>query len=348
MNNLPEWLPFDSLAHPWALLLIVPVLLLLIVEWTAGAAGALVVSTGTTLSKIRSHRRLLLNKLPALLRALGLACLVLALAGPLDGFQIRKDRANVIDIMLCVDVSGSMAQEDFIANGQPRNRLYVTKEAVRDFIEGRKARIEDRYGLDRLGLITYAGFAWTACPLTLDYGILERELDNARVVTEQRKDGTAIGSALGLAVRRLSQSETKSKVIVLLTDGLNNRGDLDPMTAAQIAKDYGMRVYTIGAGSTDSGFMRGNNLFSIAQRRNPIDEEMLKEIAGVTGAKYFRATDLESLQEAYAEINTLETTEVDVGDFYEFKNAFMPYAIAGAVLVMLAIFMRRLWFEVIP
>jgi Ca-activated chloride channel family protein len=347
MNPLP-YLPFDSLAYPWLLLLIIPVVLLLLIEWTAGAAGAVVVSTGSTLARIKSHRRLLLRHIPPLLRAVGMSLLIVALAGPLTGYQIRKDRANVIDIMLAVDVSGSMAQEDFISGGQPRNRLYVTKEAVRDFIESRKARVEDRYGLDRLGLITYAGFAWTACPLTLDYGLLERELDDARVVTEQRKDGTAIGSAIGLAVRRLSQSETKSKVIVLLTDGLNNRGDLDPITAANIAKDYGMRVYTIGAGSTETGFMRGNSLFSIAQRRNPIDEDVMREIADITGAKYFRATNLESLQEAYAEINALETTEVEVGDYYEFKNNFMPWALAGAIFVLLSLFLRRGWFEVIP
>lgn len=346
--NLWSFLPFDSIEYPWVVVLLIPVLVLLVVEWTAGAAGAVVVSTGSTLARIRSHRRILLRKIPPLLRAMGLALLVIALAGPLTGYQIRKDRANVIDIMLCVDVSGSMSQEDFMAGGQPRNRLYVTKEAVRDFIESRKARVEDRYGLDRVGLITYAGFAWTACPLTLDYGILERELDDARVVTEKRKDGTAIGSAIGLAVRRLSQSETKSKVIVLLTDGLNNQGDLDPITAAKIARDYGMRVYTIGAGSKEGGFMRGNSFFSIAQRRNPIDEDMMREIAEITGAKYYRATNLESLHEAYAEINALETTEVEVGDYYEFTNGFLPYAFAGALLVLASVWMRRQWFEVIP
>jgi Ca-activated chloride channel family protein len=341
--NLIEALSFDILLHPTWLFLLVGVGALLIAELSAAAPGALSISTGETLARIPQSRASLLRRIPAILRAIGLALLVIALAGPLHGLEIRKDRADVIDIMLCVDVSGSMAQKDFFAEGKSRDRLYMTKIAVQDFVESRKDRTEDRYGYDRLGLILYAGFARTQVPLTLDYEIFERELDAAKITTEARKDGTAIGSAIGLAVQRLSHSDAKSKVVILLTDGLNNAGDLDPISAAQVAKKYGMRVYTIGAGSTSSG---GGGFFGT--RTQPIDEATLKEIADITEARYYRATDTESLEEAYAEINALETTEIEIGDYYEYKDAFMPFAVWGTVALLVSMFTRRRWFEVIP
>lgn len=337
---------FDLLAHPWALVLLAGVALLFLFECLASPPAGINISTGDILSRLRTRRGETLRRLPALLRALGLSLLVVALAGPLNGFQVRKDRANVIDIMLCVDVSSSMSQEDFFAAGQYQNRLYVTKEAAQDFIKTRKDTNTDRYGMDRIGLITYAGFAWTQCPLTLDYDILERELTLSQIVTDRRKDGTAIGSAIGLALRRLSQSEAKSKVIILLTDGLNNRGELDPMTAAQMAKRYGIKIYTIGAGSTEQGLIPSGGLFPV--RSQPIDEEMLKRIAATTDGKYYRTTDTESLHQAYAEISQLETTEIDVGDFYQYNDAFMPYLLMGAAFVLASLALRRHWYEAIP
>jgi Ca-activated chloride channel homolog len=289
--------------------------------------------------------------LPALLRALALALLVLALARPIMGYTTRKDRANVVDIMLCVDVSGSMRSMDFVSGGQRRDRLYVTKDAVRDFIESRKVRSNDRFGLDRVGLVLYGAYAWTQCPLTLDYGVLERELNQAEINLESEKSQrTAIGSAIGLAVSRLRKSEAKSKVIILLTDGLNNSGELDPITAARLAKDYGIRVYTIGAGSTEGGLVPTQTLFgSMLQRSSEgIDETTLKKIAETTSGKYYRATDTESLRQAYHEINQLETTEVELGDYYEHSEGFFPYALMGAAVMLLSVFAKRYWFETIP
>jgi len=338
---------FDTLSTPWVLLLLGGVALLLVAELLARAPGAMTISTGETLAALRGHTRDALRRLPAMLRAAGLALLVVALAGPKNGFQVRKDRADVIDIMLCVDVSGSMRETDFRAGGQLVDRLFVTKEAVRDFIESRKERANDRFGLDRVGLVLYAAFAWTGCPLTLDYGILEHELDAAEIdPNDERSNSTAIGSAIGLAVRRLSQSEAESKVVILLTDGLNNAGELPPMTAAKLAKEYGIKVYTIGAGSTEPGRIGGFGIF--ARQSQPIDENALKAIAEETGGRYYRATDLETLQEAYAEINELERTEVEGNDYYEYKEAFVPYAMAGGVLLLASILSRRFWFEPIP
>lgn len=345
--NLLGPLSFHTLESPWALLLLIAVVILLIAELTARPPAAMSMSTGGVLAALKVSRRAGVRLLPPLLRALGLAFLVLALAGPLSGLAVKKDRANVKDIMLVVDVSGSMQQEDFVTGGVYRDRLYVTKEAVRNFIDSRRETDDDRFGLDRLGLILYAGFAWTQCSLTLDYDVLERELDLAHVDNDdQRKDGTAIGSGLGLAVRRLMQSEAKSKIIILLTDGINNRGEIDPETATQVAKDYGIRVYTIGAGSTEGGMVRAQGLFQV--ERQPIDEDALKKIAETTGGKYYRATDFETLEGAYAEIDQLETTEIEIGDYYEYQNAAMPYVVLGALLLLSSIYTRRRWCETIP
>lgn len=338
---------FHTFETPAWLFMLGAVVVLLLAEWFARPPGAMSISTGEILASMHLRHRGFLRVLPPLLRAAGLALFIVALAGPLAGMEIKRDRANVKDIMLCVDVSGSMKQEDFISGGSPRDRLYVTKEAVRDFIESRRIRDADRFGLDRVGLILYAGFAWTQCSLTLDYEVLERELALAEVDNEdKRKDGTAIGSAIGLGVRRLSQSEAESKVIILLTDGINNRGELDPITAAEVAKEYDIRVYTIGAGSTESGSVRAGGLFRV--QRQPIDEDVLKRIADITGGKYYRATDLESLQGAYDEINQLETTEIDVGDYYEYENAAAPYVVTGILLLLSSVFLRRRYCETIP
>jgi Ca-activated chloride channel family protein len=336
---------FDTLAYPWVLLLVGLVLAVAVLEGVARAPGAMTLSTGGVLAQLAKGRGGRLRWLPPALRALGLSLLVVALAGPLNGFQVRPDRANVIDIMLAVDVSGSMQQQDFVLGGKRRDRLYVTKAAVRDFIESRKVREGDRYGVDRIGLIVYAGLPWTQCPLTLDYRVLEHEVERAQINMDRNKDGTAIGSAIGLAVRRLSQSEAKSKVVILLTDGLHNRGELDPITAAQLAAKFGIRVYTIGAGATDArnagaGFFGG--------QQTEIDEEALRKIATITGARYYRATDTDSLREAYAEIDALETTEIDLGEYYEYREAFMPWLGAGLVALLAAVFVRRRWCEVIP
>ena len=349
--NLLRPFYFELLTHPWILTLVAGVAVLFVAEVLARPSGALSVSTGETLARIRGRSRTILRRLPALLRAIGLILLIVALARPLNGMRLRSERADVVDILLAVDISGSMTAEDFIVDGHRRDRLFVTKLAVRDFIDTRKARPDDRYGLDRVGLILYGSYAWMQCPLTLDYGVFEHELD--RVVIDKNEDKsrrTAIGSALGLSVSKLNKSEALSRVIILLTDGINNHGNLDPITAAQVAADYGIRVYTIGAGSPEGGLVTQQTLLGpmTVGRSDPIDEDMLKRIAEISGGKYYRATDLETLQGAYQEINELEATEIDIEDVYDYDEGFVPYAIAGTVAMLGSIFSRRRWFEAIP
>lgn len=339
--SLLEHLQFNMLKYPAVLWALVGVGLLLIAEVLARPSGTLSVSTGDMMARLHVRGKVLLRHLPAILRAVALTFLVIALARPLSGMRPRVENAQVRDIILAVDVSGSMTQEDFVDNGKRRDRLYVTKMAVQDFVDNRKTNIEDRFGTDRLCLLLYASYAWIQTPLTLDYGLLEHDLGQVYIdQRDEKHNRTAIGSAIGLAVANLSKSPAESKVIVLLTDGINNHGSLDPITAAQLAKQYGMRVYTIGAGST----ARQSALSS----GNPIDEETMKRIAEITGGKYYRATDLASLREAYDEINELETTEMDMGEVYDYDEAFVPYALVGAVAMLLSIFTRRRWFEAIP
>lgn len=348
--NAYSWLPFDKFLNPWAFLLLLAVAAVFLAEVFARTPGVLDISTGEVAAKLSGGGARVLRLVPALLRAIGLALFVVALARPVTGTQLRKERVNVIDIMLCVDVSGSMMSQDFVYGGHRASRLDVTKRAVQDFLESRKERTTDRFGLDRIGLVLYSTYAWTQCPLTLDYGVLEHELQKAEVSQDQTRQSTAIGSAIGLAVNRLRKSEAKSKVIILLTDGLNNAGQLSPLTAASLAKDYGIKIYTIGAGSLEGGMVPSPGIFGMMMSRQAegIDEDTLKKIASATGARYYRATDTDSLHDAYKEINKLETTEVELGDQFEHDESFMPYLLAGLAAMSAAVFTRRLWFEVIP
>lgn len=344
MSGLLDILGIDGLSYPAVMWLAAAVAALFVIESLGFAPGAVRISTGELLARL--HRRGLdvKRRIPPALRALGLLLLLLALSGPIRGYYLRRERADVIDIMLVLDISGSMQQQDFVIDGRPRDRLYVAREAARRFINSRRDDVSSRFGLDRIGLIVFAGLAWTQCPLTLDYDILERELDNADIAA-QHKQGTAIGSALGLAVRRLNRSEAQSKVVVLLTDGVNNRGELDPITAARLAKEYDIRVYTIGAGSPEEMVVQRG---LIPMRTEAIDEEMLQEIARITGGRYYLASDTDALVRAYDEISALETTEVDIGDYYEVREEIMPWLIAGGMMLLASVLTRRLWFEVLP
>lgn len=330
---------FNTLKHPAFLLLVVAAFALLIAELIARHPASVSVSTGDILARVQTYNRVFLRRLPAVLRFIGLTLLIIALARPLNGMRARVENVDVRDIMLAVDVSGSMTQEDFEdENRRPRDRLYVTKLAVKDFIQSRKLNEDDRYGTDRVGLLLYAAYPWNQVPLTLDYGLLEYDLE--RIVIDQRDDKhnrTAIGLALGLATSKLMKSPAETRVIILLTDGINNAGELDPITAANLAKNYDIRVYTIGAGRTAG-----------PGRDNPIDEKTMQRIAEITGGKYYRATNLASLQEAYEEINELETTALEIEQVYEYDEGFTPWATAGLLFTAGSIFMRREWLEAIP
>jgi Ca-activated chloride channel homolog len=270
------------------------------------------------------------------LRMGALSLLVLAFARPQSGVKGEEVLTEGIDIILTMDVSSTMLAEDI----RP-NRVDATKEVAKEFIHGRKN--------DRIGLVIFAGQAYTQCPLTLDYGILMNFLDQIRV--GMIEDGTAIGMGLATAVNRLRSSEAKSKVIILLSDGQNNRGEVDPLTAAQMAQAFDIKAYTIGAGTRGVAMYPVEDPF-FGKRYQPmqvnVDEETLQRIAQTTGGKYFRATDRRSLEAIYKEIDGLEKTEIKVREYTRYSELFIPLAFAALALLLIEIGLANTRFRKIP
>jgi len=273
-----------------------------------------------------------------LLRLLFIALVIVAFARPQSGSKMRETSTEGVDIILALDVSSSMLAEDF----KPKNRLVAAKQVAEEFIQGRQN--------DRLGMVIFAGESFTQCPLTLDYGVLLTLLREINVA-DQEWDGTAIGMGIINAVNRLRDSKAKSKVIILLTDGVNNRGEIDPVTASNIAAALNIKIYTIGAGS------RGTALYPVddpilGRRFVPmqveIDEEVLQKIAVNTDGRYFRATNTEKLAEIYQEIGELEKTKIEVKEFTRYDEFFGYFLGAGLLLFLLEIFLTQTVFRKLP
>lgn len=268
--------------------------------------------------------------LPDVLRLLSLSLLIVAMARPQLTLTEEKVEAEGIDIMLAIDLSSSMLSRDF----QP-DRISVSKMVAKEFVEKRP--------YDRLGLAVFSGEAFTQCPLTTDHLILTDFLESIQV--GMLTDGTAIGMGLATAVNRIKNSESKSKVVILLTDGVNNQGYIDPITAAQIAKEYGVSVYTIGVGTEGMALSpvnrRLNGQYSFGMAKVEIDEALLEEISKLTGGKYYRAIDRESLEQIYEEINELEKTKIEVNVFKRYKEEFRRFLIFGLLLLLVEIVLRN-------
>ena len=270
------------------------------------------------------------------LRSLGLAALIVAFARPQTGVTAENVTTEGVDIVLALDLSSSMLAEDL-----DPNRIEAAKAVAADFVAGRRN--------DRIGLVVFAGDAFTQVPLTLDHGIVTAVL--GELETGVIEDGTAIGMGLATAVKRLQGSSAESKVVVLLTDGRNNRGEIDPVTAAQMAAALGVRIYAVGAGA--EGVARvpvDDPLFGrrYAQMRVDVDEPTLQETADLTGGRYFRATDRASLEEIYAEIDALETTEMEVEQFTRYGELFHVPLAAGLALLVLEMTLARTVLRKIP
>jgi Ca-activated chloride channel family protein len=275
------------------------------------------------------------------LRVLIIVLLVIALARPQSGKAHSKVTTEGIDIILALDVSSSMLAEDFNLNKKRRNRLYVAKEVVKDFIEWRQN--------DRIGMVVFAGQAYTQCPLTLDYDVLLQFLEKVEIGMVE--DGTAIGSAIGVCVNRLRTSKAESKVVILLTDGRNNAGEIDPLTAAELSKTYGMKIYTVGAGTKGLAPYPTKNLFGLKTYRSiqiDIDDEGLTEIAEITGGKYFRATDTESLKEIYRQIDSLEKTKMEEAIYTEYDELFHYLVIPALGMLLFEVVLANTRFRKIP
>jgi Ca-activated chloride channel family protein len=274
------------------------------------------------------HRRALLR----VLRLAALMLLVLALARPQSGASATKVRREGVDVVLAVDVSGSMLAEDFTLEGRRASRLDVVKSVVREFVAARAQ--------DRVGLVLFAARPYTQCPLTLDHGWLRQNLDRAEV--GMIEDGTAVGSGLATAVARLRASTAPSKFVVLLTDGQSNAGRITPQTAAEAAAALGVKVYTVGAGTRGLAPYPARDLFgNKVYRPMPvdIDENTLERIATTTRGRYFRATDTESLRQVYAEIDRAEKAPFEAPQFLDYTELYpwLVWPALGLVLLELAL-----------
>ena len=265
-----------------------------------------------------------------MLRLLVAALLVLGLARPQWGRGRAEVPASGVDLMLALDVSGSMEALDFNLGGEPASRVEVVKSVVAKFIEARPN--------DRIGMVAFAGAPYLVSPLTLDHDWLKQNLERVRVGLIE--DSTAIGSALAAAVNRLRDQPSKSKVVVLLTDGMNNAGKVAPQTAAEAAKAMGVKVYTIAAGSHGQAPMPVKDQFGRSQvvmAKVDVDEAALKQIAGETGGKFFRATDTDSLKKIYAEIDRMEKTTHPLKKFAAYHELFAFAVVPGLLLLGLTL-----------
>ena len=318
----------------YLLLLILPMVAWYIFRQKRNTASIQMSSTSALFKAPRTLKHYLRHSVFALQMA-AFSFFVVVLARPQSSTSWENSTTEGIDIIVTLDISSSMLARDFNPD-----RLEAAKNVAMEFISGREH--------DRMGLVVFSGEAFTQCPLTTDRAVLLNLFKDLK--SGMIEDGTAIGNGLATAVSRLKDSEAISRVVILLTDGENNRGEVAPMTAAEIAKTFGIRVYTVGVGSMGTAPYPVQTPFGIELREMEvkIDEPLLTEMARITGGKYFRATSNKKLEEIYKEIDKLEKSKIDVHQFSKRSEEFLPYAIAGALLLLAALFLRTTVFRNIP
>ena len=330
---------FFRFEDPWLLLffLMVP---FLTIRGKGKQQATISYSSIDTLQAIRSARVEILSILPLALRMFAISLLVLALARPQEGYKSTEILSVGVDIMLALDTSGSMQALDFIKDEKRDTRLAMVKDVVSQFIDNRPN--------DRMGMVVFGSEAYTQCPLTLDQGILKSFLSKLDI--GMAGDSTAIGSAIGIAVKRLKDLKSKSKVIILLTDGRNNAGSLPPLQAAQTAKAFGIKIHTIAVGTLGKAPFLVNSIFGqrYVYQQVDIDEDTLKKISDLTGGQYFRATDLQSLKTIYKQIDEMEKSEVKVIDHSEYTELFHYFLIPGLLILLLEILLSNTTLRRIP
>lgn len=309
--------------HPWVLLLLLLVPALVWLRYARRRQAPLTFSDGAALQGLPRSPWLALRRLPAVLFAAGLVLVILAAARPQKGMSESRVETEGVDIVLVVDTSTSMRAEDFSTATKRMDRLDAAKSVITRFIEARPD--------DRIGIVAFAAMPYTIAPLTTDHAWLLLQLD--RLQTGMLEDATAIGDAIASGVNRLRESKAKSKVVVLLTDGIQNAGQLSPQDAAQAAAALDIKVYTVGAASDQP--RRGGGIFSFAMGGSEIDEALLTRIAETTGARYFRATDLKSLEDIYRQIDEMEKTEIELDQYTRYEEKFAPFLILGLVCLAL-------------
>ena len=320
----------------WFLLLLVPLVAYYIYRTLQGGA-AIIVSTTDSLKRAPKSWRYFLRHVPFALRCAALTLIVIAIARPQSAEHYTNTTTEGIDIVLAVDVSTSMLAKDFAPD-----RLSVAKEVAAEFIS-------DRVG-DRIGIVVFAGESFTQSPLTTDQSSLQTMIN--RIRSGIIDDGTAIGNGLATSINRLRESQAKSKVVILLTDGVNNRGEISPLTAAQIAKDLNIKVYTIGVGKRGTApypiFDERGREVDVVEMKVEIDENILREIATLTGGEYFRATDKQTLLAIYEQINTLEKSTVEIEERTTLHEECLVFILWAIALLILEFIINRIILKRIP
>ncbi len=327
----------DTFANPqylWLLLLLVPLIVWYVLK-QKNYNPSLRLSTTKPFEGLKPSVKVWSRHILFVFRIVALALLIFILARPQSKDVWKDVSVKGIDIMLDLDVSGSMLARDF----KP-DRLEAAKEVATQFINDRPN--------DRIGLVIFAGEAFTQCPLTADHAALINLLKDVK--TGLLEDGTAIGEGLATAVNRLKDSQAKSKTIILLTDGVNNSGSVDPLTAAEIAKTYGIRVYTIGVGTYGEAPYPVQTPFGIQYQpmKVEIDEPLLKQIAQTTGGEYFRATNKKKLEEIYRKIDKLEKTKIKVKEMSKKTDQYIWFGITALVLLLVEFVLRHTIYRNIP
>ncbi len=329
MNNI-------TFANPYAfyLLILIPLLIAHYIWRYKKSFSTLNVSTFQGLEKAKPTLKLRFRHLPFVLRVAALVFFIITLARPQSSTSNKEFKTEGVDIVLALDISGSMTAEDL----QP-NRIEAAKKTALQFIEERND--------DRIGLVVFSGKSFTQCPVTIDHEVLKNLFEGIK--TGMIEDGTAIGLGLATSIDRLKDSKAISKVIILLTDGINNRG-ISPLTASDLAKTFNIRVYTIGVGTKGKAPIPVKTPFGsqYVYEDVKIDEDMLTKIADATNGKYFRATSNKSLEKIYEEINKLEKTKIDEMIFSKKYEEFLPFALAGLGLILLEVFLNLFVFRKIP
>lgn len=320
--------------HPELLWLLTLIPLFSLLLGKRGAAPALTFSSISLAASLATAKKTRPGTLLFLLRLVVFSLLILALARPQQGNSTTEIEASGIDILLAVDVSGSMEAMDFTLDGKPTNRLDVVKKVVDEFITQRPN--------DRIGLLAFGGRPYLVSPLTLDHSWLQKRLESLEIGMVE--DGTAIGSAIGSGTNRLRDKKSKSRILILLTDGMNNSGRIPPLIAAEAAETLAIKVYTIGAGTRGEAPIPVTDPFGrrrLIQAKVDIDEETLTKVAELTGARYFRATDTASLEKIYKEINDMETTTRTIKKFEHYRELFPLFILTALMLLCVEIVLSR-------
>ena len=334
---LYSWLKDIDFAYPWmfALLALVPLMVWWYIQRSSRQSSSLLISSIRSFGETRSFKTVL-RHLPFVFRLLSIISLIIALARP----QTRNDQEMVsgegIDIILCMDVSGSMLAQDFTPN-----RLEAMKQVAADFVDKRPT--------DRIGLVIFAGESFTSSPITMDKSTLKSQILSAQ--TGYLADGTAIGDGLATSVERLKDSKTKTRIVILLTDGEDQGGLLDPNSAKEIAKSVGIKVYTIGMateGFAEAPMQSEDGQITVRRQKVNLHEALLRDIAAETGGLYFRARDNASLQNIYAEIDKLEKSNIQITALKRFNEKFLPFAVAAAIFLFLELILRYSLFKKYP